>query len=52
MIRVVFFGTPDFALPVFEALLKADDCDVVGVVTQPDKPSGRGHEMTPSPVIS
>ena len=50
MIRVVFFGTPNFALPVFEALLKADDIDVVGVVTQPDKPSGRGHEMTPSPV--
>ena len=34
-------GTPDFAVPSLEALLKSDD-QVVGVVTQPDRPKGRG----------
>jgi methionyl-tRNA formyltransferase len=47
--RIVFMGTPDFAVPSFEALLKSDD-QVVGVVTQPDRPKGRGQLLTPSPV--
>ena len=47
--RVVFMGTPDFAVPSLEALLKSGD-DVVGVVTQPDRPKGRGQSLTPSPV--
>src|SRR5690349_8993091 len=47
--RIVFMGTPDFAVPSFEALLKSDD-HVVGVVTQPDRPKGRGQLLTPSPV--
>ena len=42
-------GTPDFAVPSLEALLKSDD-QVVGVVTQPDRPKGRGQEVIPSPV--
>ena len=47
--RLVFMGTPDFAVASLEALLKADN-SVVGVVTQPDRPKGRGQILTPSPV--
>lgn len=47
--RVIFMGTPDFAVPSLEALLNSDD-EVVGVVTQPDRPKGRGQTMTFSPV--
>lgn len=47
--RIVFMGTPDFAVPSLEALLKSED-QVVGVVTQPDRPKGRGQEVIPSPV--
>ncbi len=47
--RIVFMGTPDFAVPSLETLLKSDD-EVVGVVTQPDRPKGRGQVLTPSPV--
>jgi methionyl-tRNA formyltransferase len=46
--RVVFMGTPDFAVPVLTALIGG--CRVVGVVTQPDRPAGRGRQMTMSPV--
>jgi methionyl-tRNA formyltransferase len=42
-------GTPDFAAASLEALLKSDD-SVVGIVTQPDRPKGRGQILTPSPV--
>lgn len=42
-------GTPDFAVPSLEALLKSED-QVVGVVTQPDRPKGRGQEIIPPPV--
>lgn len=47
--RIVFMGTPDFAVPSLEALLKSDD-EVVGIVTQPDRPKGRGQTLTPSPI--
>jgi methionyl-tRNA formyltransferase len=47
--RVVFFGTPAFAVPSLEALVDSPHV-VAGVVTQPDKPRGRGHKVTPSPV--
>ena len=47
-IRTVFMGTPDFAVPCLTRLL--DISEVVGVVTQPDKPRGRGQKLTPSPV--
>ena len=47
--RLVFMGTPDFAATSLEALLKSDD-SVVGIVTQPDRPKGRGQVLTPSPV--
>jgi methionyl-tRNA formyltransferase len=48
MARVVFMGTPDFAVPTLEALVKAHQ--VVGVVTQPDRARGRGQKVTQSPV--
>jgi len=47
--RIVFMGTPEFAVPSLEALLKSDD-RVVGIVTQPDRPRGRGQRLSPSPV--
>ena len=46
--KIVFMGTPDFAVPVLEKLI--DRHDVVGVFTQPDKPKGRGYTLTPPPV--
>jgi methionyl-tRNA formyltransferase len=47
--RVLFWGTPDFAVPSLRALL-GEGQDVVGVVTQPDRPAGRGRALRPSPV--
>jgi len=49
-LRVVFAGTPAFAVPSLMALLDAPGMDVVGVVSQPDRPAGRGMRLTPSPV--
>jgi methionyl-tRNA formyltransferase len=46
--RIVFMGSPDFAVPCLEAL--ARDHDVVGVVTQPDRPAGRGSRLSLPPV--
>ena len=46
--RVIFMGTPEFAVPSLEALLTKHE--VVLVVTQPDKPKGRGKKMVPTPV--
>ena len=47
--RVVFFGTPEWAVPSLEALL-AGGTDVAAAVTNPDRPSGRGMKLQPSPV--
>ncbi len=49
--RIVFFGTPDFAVPTLDALL-ASDHTVVAVVTQPDRPRGRGQRTVAGPVKS
>ena len=46
--RVIFMGTPDFAVPSLQALLTRHE--VVAVVTQPDKPKGRGYSVMPPPV--
>ncbi|WP_303841473.1 methionyl-tRNA formyltransferase [Selenomonas ruminantium] len=46
--RVVFMGTPEFAVPCLAAL--HEQCEVMAVITQPDKPRGRGQKMLPSPV--
>ena len=51
--RIVFMGTPEFAVPSLEALLRPDFQSlgtVVGVVTQPDRPKGRGQHLTPPPI--
>jgi methionyl-tRNA formyltransferase len=60
--RIIFMGTPDFAVPALSALITASlpplkegvggdrEYEVVTVVTQPDRPSGRGKQLTPSPV--
>ena len=47
--RIVFMGTPEFAMYSLRALVEAGE-EVVGVVTQPDKPRGRGYVLTPPPV--
>jgi len=47
--RVVFMGTPEFAVPTLQHLLDSD-CSVVGVVCQPDRPSGRGKKIQNGPV--
>jgi methionyl-tRNA formyltransferase len=48
--RVVFMGTPAFALPTLRALAHSRSYTVVGVVTQPDRPAGRGQQIAESPV--
>lgn len=47
--RIIFMGTPEFAVPSLRALLAGPD-QVVAVVTQPDRPRGRGRKLTPPPV--
>ena len=48
--RVVFMGTPDFAVPSLRALAEDGRYDIVGVITQPDRPAGRGNKLTACPV--
>lgn len=48
--KIVFFGTPEFAAPTLEKLLKHPDFEVLAVVTQPDKRRERGNKLTPSPI--
>lgn len=48
--KTIFFGTPDFAVPVLAALAELPFIKMIGVVTQPDKPVGRKQALTPSPV--
>lgn len=48
MLKIVFMGTPEFSVPILEALI--EKYDVIGVVTQPDKEVGRKRELKPSPV--
>ncbi len=43
--KVIFFGTPEIAIPTLEALIAHNKIDVVAAVTQPDRPSGRGHKL-------
>ena len=44
--RIIFMGTPDFAVPSLDAVKR----DVIAVVSQPDRPKGRGHKLQPTPV--
>ncbi|HZD25173.1 MAG TPA: methionyl-tRNA formyltransferase, partial [Alphaproteobacteria bacterium] len=50
-LRVVFMGTPDFAVPTFQALIEAGH-EIPAVYTQPPRPAGRGHRERPSPVAA
>jgi methionyl-tRNA formyltransferase len=50
MTKIVFMGTPEFAMPTLEALAAADFYQIVGVVTQPDRRAGRGRREVFSPV--
>jgi len=47
--KIIYFGTPEFAVPSFEALIESGE-DVVSVVTQPDRVKGRGHKLSQPPV--
>ncbi len=51
-LRVVFMGTPDFAVPSLRALVDDERCNVVLVVSQPDRRSGRGQSTRPTPVAA
>ena len=48
--RVVYMGTPDFAIPSLEALVLRSKHEVVGVVTSPDRPKGRGLKIVSPPI--
>ena len=48
MSKIIFMGTPEFAVPALQTLIETQT--VVGVVTQPDRPAGRGKQLRPSPV--
>ncbi len=50
MLNIVFFGTPKIALNSLEYLYRSDKINVLAVVTQPDKPAGRGQKLTMSPI--
>jgi methionyl-tRNA formyltransferase len=50
IMKIVFMGTPDFAVPTLEALIESDKHEVVAVISQPDKPKGRGKKLQPTPV--
>jgi methionyl-tRNA formyltransferase len=50
MIKLVFWGTPQYAVPSLLRLIHTPECKVLGVVTQPDKRRGRGNQLIPSPV--
>ncbi len=47
--RMIFFGTPEFAVSILQTLIDME-CNVVAVVSQPDRPVGRKHILTPTPV--
>lgn len=48
--KIVFMGTPDFAVPTLCNISTSTDHEIIAVVTNPDKPQGRGRKLTPSPV--
>src|SRR6202045_1174153 len=48
--RILFCGTPHFAVPTYIPLLAQPDIEIAAVITQPDRPRGRGHQISASPV--
>ena len=49
-LRILFCGTPQFAVPTLRHFLVQPDFEIAGVITQPDRPQGRGHQVSHSPV--
>src|SRR5437588_428724 len=49
-LRLLFCGTPQFPVPTLKHLLAQSDFEIVAVITQPDRPRGRGHQVSFSPV--
>ena len=47
--KIIFAGTPEFAVPCLQALLDSEH-EICAVYTQPDRPAGRGRKLQPSPV--
>jgi len=47
--KILFMGTPDFSVPTLEALIESNH-EIIGVVSQPDRPKGRGKQLQPTPV--
>ncbi len=50
--RIVFFGSGAFGLPTLRALNEASDIEVAAIVSQPDRPAGRGRSLTPTPIAA
>ena len=50
MLKLVFAGTPDVAVPSLKAFATDPRFDVVGVITRPDAPTGRGRKLTPTSI--
>ncbi|MBS0949953.1 methionyl-tRNA formyltransferase [Weissella minor] len=48
--KIIFMGTPDFSVPILQAIAANDAYEIIGVVTQPDRPVGRKRILTPTPV--
>lgn len=48
--RIIFLGTPEFAVPTLQALIDSQDDDVLAIVCQPDRPAGRGNKIHEPPV--
>jgi methionyl-tRNA formyltransferase len=51
-VRTVFLSASDIAVPCLERLLKINDCQLVGIVTQPERPRGRGQKYSPNPIAT
>ena len=49
-IKIIFMGTPEFAVPIFESLAQSANFDIAAVVTEPDKPAHRKMALTPTPI--
>ena len=50
MTKIVFMGTPDFAVGSLKTLVETGVYEITAVVTQPDRPRGRGHKLVETPV--
>ena len=49
MLKIIYLGTPQFAVPTLKALIAEPDFEVVAVVCQPDRPKGRGNKLMAPP---